>query len=511
MSSRDKTMPERGRRFHEIPDEGVSVATLQREFEIAERRFPVVYGDEQFAKPGTLPDPVALDWAFKMIKKRNPNLVEPSMFKGAWEIEREAISMLAQMFHHPDYSRKGFDPEKEAVLGWFTDGGTTSILQAAWSFRNRYFRTLEANSGGEFNPNKDLGAIREEGLFGLINRNLVNPNKPPVILAPVDLHFAGDKSIDVLGLGTNNILRYNLNPDFTTDYNSLERQIQELARTGRDVMFAFALAGATNTGRVEDVSELEAALRRSGSEAPIIVDAAQQFMMLALLEEQYPEWDFRVEGVEAIIADPHKTDASTYPGGTILFRDRNIALDTTSTPGYLHSADDREFEMKKGWGMYPSFHTSRSPIGAISTWVHFALQGRKKLKEKYQKMYDLTGTIAQYVRDSDFFELVMEPQTGVVALQVKDGDDNKSKRMYEMFDDCTEIPRFYICYADNIRVRTREDQTKYNAQKRLSKGQPITAGFGGLYIQVMQHATPDLIEQLTKRLDRFGREVMKGK
>lgn len=504
---REQDFRTRGMRFFTLPNDNVSVATLQREFEIAKDRFPVVYGDEQFAKPGTLPDPEALQWAFEMVRTRNPNLVEPTMFLGAWEIEREAISMLAQMFNHPAYNKVGFNPEQDPVLGWFTDGGTTSVLQASWALRNRHYRARQAERDSNFNASLHSGTLREEGLLGLVREGYIDPNNPPVVLAPVDLHFAGDKAVDILGLGLNNIIRYDLNADFTTNYASLEKTVQNLLSNGREILFTFASAGSTDTGRVEDVGELSSTLLKSDLNAPIIVDAAQQFMMLALLGERYPAWDFRVHGVEAIISDPHKTDASTYPGGTVIFRDKRIAQDTTFQAGYLHS-DGGDFDMKETWNLYPSLHTSRSPIGAISTWVHFLRNGRKSLTEKYGGLHNLTAQIADYVRESEHYDLVLEPQTGIVAFHVNGLDDEKAQQVSQLFDQSRDKPRISICYADNVRLRTALDHREYVKRKMSSGGKRITAGYGGLYIQVMQHTTSNLVAKLTERLDRFGKEVM---
>ena len=137
--SREKSCTPRNERFFTIPNHGVTIAVVDREIDVAKTRFSVVYGDEQFAKPGTLPDQIALQFAFDMVRTRNPNLVEPAMFLGAWEIEREAVSMLAEMLHHPNYRTPEYDPQRDPVLGWFTDSGTSSFMQASWSLCNKFF------------------------------------------------------------------------------------------------------------------------------------------------------------------------------------------------------------------------------------------------------------------------------------------------------------------------------------------------------------------------------------
>lgn len=504
---REEDFRKRKERFFEVPKTGISIARIQREFEIAKDRFPVVYGDEQFAKPGTLPDLTALTYAFDMVRTRNPNLVEPTMFLGAWEIEREAISMLSKMFNHPNYLNQDYSPEKDPVLGWFTDGGTSSILQASWTLRNKYCRDLEASVNPDFNRKIMPGIIKEEGWLGMISSRLIDPMKGPVILAPMDLHFAGDKVVDIIGRGANGIVRYELNEDFTTNYTHLDQVIKNILKQGRKIMFAFATAGAVDTGRVEDVQEFYNVLKKNNCQIPIIVDAAQQYMMLACLEEKFPAWDFRVEGVEAIVADPHKTDAAPYPASVIIFKDKNLAVETQNVHGYLHSDDYLDFDMKSTWQLMPSFNTSRSPIGAIATWVYLLTKGTEELIQKYNQLLTFTEEISNYVKNSDYYSLLAEPQTAIVSLHSKDMDDNKAKRVYERFEQNREDPRFYISFADCIRVKTTEEYHKYTSLKLNSPGKKIN-GYGGLYIQIMQHTTPELLDQLIKRLDCVGKEVM---
>lgn len=503
---REESFKPRSKRFFRFPDESVPEAVLDREFKIAKTRFPVEYGDEQWAKPGTRPDWVSMRYAIRMVEDLNPNLVEPSMFLGAWEIEREAISMLADVLNHPLYLHEEHDPSKNPPFGWFTPSGTSSMLQATWSLRNKYFNQLESAMNRDFDITKERGTVREEGLLGLVRKGLLDIEKPPVVLAPVDMHFAGDKSMDVLGFGAESIVRYDLTANYTTDYMALENTVKKLQDQGRDVMFAIVTAGAVDTGRVEDVGEFDRTLKKVGCDVPIIVDAAQQYMMLAMLPEQYHKWDFRVPGVEAIVIDPHKTDATPYPGSVVLFRDKLIAHHTKNDNGYLHLDDELDYDMKRTWQLMPQFPTSRSPIGAISTWAHLARNGRKKLVAKYQEMFDLTKMLFDNIKQSNYFEVICEPQTGIIPFHVRGMDDRKARELYHLFESCNEEPRFYISFADCVRLRTTEDFQTYAEMKKSKPGEKVE-GFGGLYIQVMHHANEALAEKLFERLESFGAQV----
>jgi glutamate/tyrosine decarboxylase-like PLP-dependent enzyme len=491
--SREDNFIARTERFFRVPNKGISFAAVDRQYDISKTRFPVVYGDEQWAKPGTLPDLVAMEFAFDMVKKRNPNLVEPTMFLGAWEIEREAISMLADLMKHPDHN---YQKDTSSIFGWFTDGGTSSLLQASWTLRNNFYRRLANGINGAD------ALIRETGYYGLVLEGLVDPNKPPVVLAPVDMHFSGDKVSDVLGIGKKNLLRYGLKADFSTDYDDLENLVQEVISDGKDIMYIYVGAGTTETGRVEDVREIHNLLNKISYEAPIIVDAAQQYMMLSLLDH-FPEWDFRVDSVQAIVADPHKTEASPYPASVVIFRDKNVAIDTKNSAGYLHLNDELEYDMKSTSQLMPQLPTSRSPIGAISTWAYLLLSGMERLLDKQEKIFNITHKIANFVKSSPYFKLIANPQTGIVPFHVTEYDDEKARYIYSLFANWNEDPRFYISYSDSMRVKTRADFLKYTQSKNKTLGEKID-GFGGLYIQVMPHATDELSDKLIERLDQFG-------
>ena len=490
-------LPKRIKRTYEIPEEGISITEHNKDFFAALERCPMYNKIVLAGNPGVLSDPLASAYGFNMEKKAHPNLVDPTMFPGAWEIEREAISMLAHLFDHPDHKK---------AFGWFTDGGTASIEQAGWTFRNRFYRDLESMTNREFDKYKNRGTIRENGLLGLVANGFINPSKQPIILAPVDAHFAIEKVADVLGIGQRNIIRYGLNPDFTTDYKSLENLLHSLSSQEQKIMFAFANAGAVNTGRIENTEEFTRILNNClDYRVPVIVDAAQQWLLLGLFRHLYPVWDFRANSVDAIVADPHKTEAAPYSSSAILFRSKDYANDTKNANAYLCVDDPLEYDMKEEMMLLPTLATSRTSIGATSTWAYLRLNGKQRLRDKHERLLNITDTIANYIKTSKYYTLLCEPQTTIVPFHVKNLDDAEASCIYRSFITSLEEPRFYIGRSDCMRVRSCIEFLQYSQLKDKNPNTKVN-GFGGLYIQVMPNLTEALSQRLIEKLDRFGFE-----
>ena len=120
---------------------------------------------------------------------------------------------------------------------------------------------------------------------------------------------------------------------------------------------------------------------------------------------------------------------------------------------------------------------------------------------------NFNNSIAYYIKNSEYYSLISTPQTAIIPFHVKSFVDNKAERVYQEFVNTREEPRFYISFADCLRLRTSIDHNDYELKK---KADPLNKflGYGGLYIQIMQHTTPELVDKLIERLEMVGKKVM---
>jgi glutamate/tyrosine decarboxylase-like PLP-dependent enzyme len=426
------------------------------------------------AKPGTVNDPIAQNMYRLTMEKGNPNNVDPYMFLGAYQLEREAIALTAQLLHHPleipqtQEKRKNFN--KNDYGGWFLNGGTESIHQAMWIFRNKFFKKrylpilkkslrFKTKKDWELEELLDIGNSGWISLYQALQAELNGDYKLPIpkIIVPVNAHFAIIKGADILGFGKKNISYYFL--DHKTgmpDPFSLQNVCEETINNGDDIAMIWAVVGDTERGSLADVENLINAAREGiqgkknelyiGSvdaspekyQIPILVDAAAQYLFASVMEndpeylkyigdevklERFPKWNFSVDGVKAIICDPHKNQIP-YPASLIILEDHEDIRYTKTEESYLSAKDmetlkdsfsPREQEMA---AMHATIPTSKAGYGAVATWAYYVGNGMETIRDRKQKVWKLVEEFKELIEKSKFFELIVPPQSAVIPFRL---------------------------------------------------------------------------------------------
>lgn len=192
------------------------------------------------------------------------NMGDFGLFQGTYNLEKEVLSMLSHLLHHPDAS------------GYTTTGGTESNIQAIRSMRNLFLQRS-------------------------------NCDKPNIVV-PDSAHFSFDKVSDILDV---ELRKASLDEDLRVSIDSVNSLIDE------NTIGLVGIAGSTEFGQVDPIDKLsEIAVKNN---IFLHIDAAFGGFVLPFLEEVY-EFDFLLSGVTSIAIDPHKMGLSTIPSGVLLFR-----------------------------------------------------------------------------------------------------------------------------------------------------------------------------------------------
>lgn len=207
------------------------------------------------------------------------NMGDFGLFQGTYNLEKEVLSMLSHLLHHPDAS------------GYTTTGGTESNIQAIRSMRNLFLQRS-------------------------------NYDKPNLVV-PDSAHFSFDKVSDILDI---ELRKASLDEDLRVSIDSVNSLIDE------NTIGLVGIAGSTEFGQVDPIDKLsEIALRNN---IFLHIDAAFGGFVLPFLEEVY-EFDFLLPGVTSIAIDPHKMGLSTIPSGVLLFRSSDFLESLKADSPYL--------------------------------------------------------------------------------------------------------------------------------------------------------------------------------
>jgi tyrosine decarboxylase/aspartate 1-decarboxylase len=284
------------------------------------------------------------------------NLGDPGLFPGTQKLEDEVVAEIGELFNGTD------------ILGSFTTGGS------------------EAN----------LIAMR-------IAKKLRPDIKDPEVVLPVSAHMSFDKAADLLDI---KLKKAQLNDDFELDLNHFESLLNE------NTCGVVGVAGTTSLGLVDPIEGIGNLI--TDKEIFFHVDAAFGGFVLPFLDnlgKKIRKWDFSVEEVDSITADPHKMGMGIIPSGGYFLRNEAIIQKTGFEIPYLAGGNFKHLHI-----------VGTRPGGTvIAFWAlmqYLGVQGFTKVVEKCMKN---TEFLAANVRNIDGVKLAAEPTMNVVGITTENG------------------------------------------------------------------------------------------
>ena len=294
------------------------------------------------------------------------------------EIEKRVIAWTAEMID--------FTPEAGGAM---VSGGSEANLAGLTVARNIFFKKFD---------------IKRNGLFGL---------KPFTLYCSTETHNCTDKSIALLGIGTNNIRKISTNADFTINIDALDAQIMADIEAGFMPFCIVGNAGTVNTGAIDDLMALSEIAKKY--QIWFHIDGAYGGLASSLpsLKTQYKG----IENADSIALDFHKWLYQPFEIGCVLVRNWSIMRET-----YFKQADylDTQLEDKTARLEFNEhyFQLSRN-AKAFKVWLSVKAYGFSRIQEMIQKDIDLTHYLADLITQSPDFELKSTSHLAVVCFRYK--------------------------------------------------------------------------------------------
>lgn len=314
----------------------------------------------------TRPHPIAVKAHMQFIES---NLGDFGLFPGTKELEENVIRLMGSLLGCPE------------AYGYITTGGTESNIQALRTARN------------------------------------IAGKKHPNVVIPASAHFSFEKTADLLGI---ELRKAELDREFKVDLNSVESLIDD------NTVALVGIAGSTEFGQIDPIDELaEIAISR---DLFMHVDAAFGAFVIPFLDKKY-EFDFSVEGVTSITADPHKMGMSTIPAGGLLFKEETCLSPLEVNTPYLTIRAQH------------SLAGTRSGAAAAAAYAVMMHLGREGYIKIVNRCMGLTSRLVEGARESGIQPLI-DPVMNIVALDVP-GLDRVRKELREKgwFTSITRTPR----------------------------------------------------------------------
>jgi glutamate/tyrosine decarboxylase-like PLP-dependent enzyme len=311
----------------------------------------------------------------------NPQLASLARSQLASKIEAETVRWIGERIWRRDNS---FDHPK--FDGTFTSGGNEANFSAlAMALASRFPESVE------------------DGFAGSTVR--------PVLYSSAESHHSLDKSVRLLGIGRKALRRISVNSRMQLDPAALQEQIEQDLVAGFTPFAVVGTAGTTNSGAIDDLNELAEICAKHS--LWFHVDGA--YGAAATFSDRYRELVAGIDRADSVTIDPHKWLAMPFAAGVVLTRNADMLQKTfgVSTPYMPKVAGANivdNFKLSAQW--------SRR-MNSLKLWLTLRVHGRRAYEELIEQQLSLAHHFAQWLRNSENFELVLNPQLTIVNFRVK--------------------------------------------------------------------------------------------
>lgn len=227
-------------------------------------------------------------------------------------------------------------------------------------------------------------------------------------------HFTVEKSAAQLGLGTEAVVRIEVDEQFRMKPSALRGSLYRAVAEGLRPMAVVATAGTTDLGSVDPLREIAEIAHEWG--AWVHVDAAYGGALLFS-----PQHRDKVSGVklaDSITIDLHKLFWQPIPCSAFLLRDASHFETIKLHADYLNPESHEEEGIPNL--VTTSIITSRR-FDALKLWVSFQALGREKLGAMVERTIELAAHAAGVVSRTSHLELVCTPQLSTIIFRYVPG------------------------------------------------------------------------------------------
>ncbi len=285
--------------------------------------------------------------------------------------------------------------------------------------------------------------VRERGLVG---------GRPLTLYASTETHSCVTKSVEMLGLGSENLRKVPVDAGFRVDVVRLEEQVREDVEAGRRPFCIIGNAGTVNSGAVDDLEALAGVAERHG--LWFHVDGA--YGAAAARVDGVRELFRGLERADSVALDPHKWLQVPFDAGCALIRDWSSIRGAFSySAAYLRAQSDSA--ERWDW-MGHTFQLSRA-FRALKVWMQLQVYGSRGLKAVIGDNIALMRQLGAEVDAASDFELLAPVTLSIVCFRYVPThggpwDDEALNRLNaRLLEECERRGRFFLT-GTSLRGRT---------------------------------------------------------
>lgn len=367
-----------------IPEHGESADAILDRFATSVAPFPFGNGHPRFYGWVNSPPAIVGVIAEALAATMNPS-VAGGNHAAVW-IERQVLQWFKALLGFPDDS-----------MGLLVSGGSAAALTGLTVARHRACARQHWN-------------VRARGVQ---EHQHSSPGRLVVYKSP-EGHACHEKSVELLGIGADNIRRVPHDRGMRMQVDELERMIAQDVGTENIPVAVIASAGTVSTGAIDPLDAIADVCERYG--VWLHVDAA--YGGPAILTSSYREVLAPLARADSIALDPHKWMYVPVDAALVLVRDAALMRESFSlVPPYLRT--DGNLEGVQGPTWFAEYGPEQTrPFRALKVWAALRYFGVEGYREVIEHDLALARHLAACVRGADDFVLWEPTGLSIVCFRV---------------------------------------------------------------------------------------------
>ncbi|ARF67939.1 hypothetical protein B7C51_09035 [Paenibacillus larvae subsp. pulvifaciens] len=326
----------------------------------------------------------------RLLVALNQNVVKVETSKSFTVHERQTLTFMHHLVYgcsESFYAEHGQNPA--STLGIVTSGGTLSNLTALWIARNTALYSQEAD-------------IERDGYALALQKN---GYRRGVIIGSSLMHYSIDKAADILGLGSDSIIRIDCDSRGRMDLIKLAKEMTACQERKDCILAIIGIAGTTESGAIDPLESI-AGLARA-KDIHFHVDAAWGG---PLLMSDVHKYKLRgIEWADTVTIDGHKQMYLPMGIGLLLMKDPHAAARIEKKAKYIIREGSFDLGRRSLEGSRP----------AMSMFLHAGLHllGREGYGYLLDEGVRKTQWMANLLVGHPAFELIGEPEINILTYR----------------------------------------------------------------------------------------------
>lgn len=274
-------------------------------------------------------------------------------------------------------------------------------------------------SGGSVANLLNIAVMRKIKGNKKINKKGIYNNKIMRVYVSSEAHSSIDKAMDILGLGSDNLIKIKTCKDFKIDLDSLEKNIKKDIKDNYQPIGVIGIAGTTNTGSIDPLKELGSIAKKF--KLWYMIDAA--YGGPASKVKKTKKLFKGIEDADSLLINPHKWLFVPFEVACVMVKNKKYLKQTFSlVPEYLRGGiekNDREDLMNYSIQLSKDFK-------ALKVWMTIKTYGTKNLKKAIENDIKMAEYAYELVYKSNDFIPIHKPELSIFCFQYLPKNNNVS-------------------------------------------------------------------------------------